>query len=867
MGEVWKAEDTQLRRIVALKFLSSETVGDDEVKARLIREAQASASLDHPCICQVFGIHEEAGETFIAMAYIDGPSLADKIKERPLPLGEALDIAIQIAEGLQEAHEKGIVHRDIKPHNVMLTAKGQVKIMDFGLASLAGRSKLTKSGTTLGTPAYMAPEQLEGREVDRRADIWALGCFLYEMLTQRTPFEAEYEQAIAYGILNEEPDPVTALRAGLPIEVDGIIEKALAKKADERYQHVADMLVDLRRLKKKHESGQSAVTTSGLTTAVLGSARPQRRRQIALGAAIAVAGLLLGIAVTSLIQSPNDPPAALLRKFSITPTERPPQGVAYVVSPNGQHIVWPAGYPKSRLWIRDMGEEGQREVEGTEGAWGPFWSPDSRYIGFLADGELRRISLQERSPTVLCRLPGDYYGGAWNPDGNSIVLASTARGSRPKFYEVAARGGEPQLLPEQEPGQGSRMFPHFLPAQHTARLLLFSRGKAQDRQIVIRNLETHEERPLASGVRPVYSTSGHILFMAGLQESGLWALPFSLESLQAQGEPFPVARNAGAASTSEDGTLIYGDYFSAKQLVWRDREGNKLSEIGQPQENIRRPRLSPDERRVAVTGEEDDNVDIWVHEVDRPVKARLSSGDDTQLGSTWLPSGKEIVFSSGPRETGSQRTLYIQQADASRAAEPLLTGATDEGWIKDWSSDGKYALSLRIGQGFDIWYLKRKDDGRGYEAVPFLQTEFNDGGDGIAFSPDDRWVVYVSNESGRPEVYVRSFPDGTDRKQVSLNGGAEPRWSQDGRTIFFVEKTALMAASVTTEPELSIGEPRRLFESMGLAPEANYDVSADGQRFVVVERVETKPEDIKAHVVQNWYEEFRDREQDYGMHP
>ncbi len=246
MGEVWKAEDTQLRRTVALKFLSSETLQSDDTRARLVREAQASAALDHPNICHVYGIHEENGETFIAMAYIDGPSLADKIKERPLPLNEALDIAVQIAEGLQEAHDKGIVHRDIKPANVMLTPKGQVKIMDFGLAAVTGRSRLTKTGTTLGTPAYMAPEQLEGRDVDRRADIWALGCVLYEMLTQRTPFEAEYEQAIAYGILNEQPEPLTAFRSGIPVPLDRVVGKSLAKAPEERYQSASDFGVDLR---------------------------------------------------------------------------------------------------------------------------------------------------------------------------------------------------------------------------------------------------------------------------------------------------------------------------------------------------------------------------------------------------------------------------------------------------------------------------------------------------------------------------------------------------------------------------------------------------------------------------------------------
>jgi serine/threonine protein kinase len=242
MGVVYKAEDTQLRRTVALKFLPRETLDEEEVKARLIREVQAAADLDHPNICQVFGIHEEDGETFIAMAYIDGPSLAKKIKERPLPLDEALTIATQIAEGLQKAHEQGVVHRDIKPQNILLTAKGQVKTLDFGLASLTGRSKLTKTGTTMGTPAYMSPEQLEGKNVDRRADIWALGCVLYEMLTQKSPFETDYEQAIGYGILNEDPEPVTALRSGIPPKVDDLLAKALAKDPAERYQHADDML-------------------------------------------------------------------------------------------------------------------------------------------------------------------------------------------------------------------------------------------------------------------------------------------------------------------------------------------------------------------------------------------------------------------------------------------------------------------------------------------------------------------------------------------------------------------------------------------------------------------------------------------------
>ena len=342
-----------------------------------------------------------------------------------------------------------------------------------------------------------------------------------------------------------------------------------------------------------------------------------------------------------------------------------------------------------------------------------------------------------------------------------------------------------------------------------------------------------------------------------------------METLQA-GEKFPIAQNAGVASISVDGTLIYGDFFSAEQLVWLDREGKKLDEIGLPQDDIRHPALSPDERQVAVTGEEDGNFDIWIHEVDRPAKDRLTSSDNTDLLPNWLPSGEQITFSSGPKQgttkPGTERALFIRRADASGAAEPLLAGATDGGWITDWSSDGRFALSVRMGKGFyDLWYLKRKDDDSGYEAVPFLESEFVESGG--QFSPDDHWVVYGSNDSRRGEVYIRSFPDGTGRTRVSLNGGGQARWSRDGRTIFYVEGASLMAQSVTTEPGFSIiGAPRKLFESRGLPPKAsgdlNYDVSADGQRFVVIELVETKAEDIKAHVVQNWYEEFRDREQD-----
>ncbi len=394
MGVVYKAEDTQLRRTVALKFLPRETLDEEEVKARLIREAQAAAGLDHPNICQVFGIHEEDGEIFIAMAYIDGPSLADKIKERPLPLDEALGIASQIAEALHEAHEQGVVHRDIKPQTILLTSKGQVKVLDFGLASLTGRSKLTKTGTTLGTPAYMSPEQLEGKKVDRRADVWALGCVLYEMLTQRTPFDADYEQAIGYGILNEEPEPISAQRADVAPEADRLIGKALAKDPAERYQHADDLLADLRVLQKEARQKPASGRSRTAASTAISTAQAERSRMSRLP--WLVAGACASVALTMGILYFSQPPAQLpALKTHILP----PEGTSFfgllspaALSPDGRRIAF-AAYKDNqpRLWIRDLDSLTARAVPASEGARFPFWSPDSQSVGFFAGSDLKRV--------------------------------------------------------------------------------------------------------------------------------------------------------------------------------------------------------------------------------------------------------------------------------------------------------------------------------------------------------------------------------------------------------------------------------------------------------------------------------------------
>ena len=929
MGVVYKAEDTKLRRVVALKFLSPHLLSDAEAKERFIREAQAAAALNHPNICTVHEIDEADGRTFIVMAFLEGASLDTKIEAGPLKLDEALDFAIQTAQGLQAAHGKKIVHRDIKPANLMVTPQGAkqlVTIMDFGLAQLTDRSKLTQGPTALGTVSYMSPEQAQGMELDHRTDLWALGAVIYEMVTGQRAFQGHYDQAITYSIQHEEPEPMTALRTGVPMELEWIADKCLVKDRERRYQHTDELLLDLETLREKLKSGKSAILRTGVATGTLAGpeeragqaeslspphplvkyrvienleegddsvlyraedtqlnrlvdvrvvpqssaqriARVQRRKQtVVLGAGALGVLLALTFAFFPLF-SPAPVAEAPLRRFAFTPESlhSGPYGRA-VISPDGKHIVYLGGGEEQKLWVRDVGREQPSELAGTENArhQGLFWSPDSQFIGFASGNELKKVSVQGGPAITLCPLPGTIWeGGAWSPDGSSIVFSA---GTPPVLHEVPARGGEAQLLFEPETSEKgpANIQPHFLPVESGARSIVYNVGSYTDREIVVKNLATGEREVLAEGAFPRYSPSGHILYQTAALSPGLWALPFSLETLKPTGEAFPIAENAGDPSVAADGTLVYVDLLGEgrQQLVWQDREGKKLGVIGQPQDGIRFPALSPDGRHVAVIGTENNNDDVWVHEVGRSLKRRLTFDAAPDGLPIWSPSGKEIAFWSARGQ--GDANIYMRPADGT--GEPrLLVNTPLEETPYDWSPDGKHLLyGVRgEGTGWDLWYLKRKEDGSGFEPVSFLQSSFNESA--VKFSADGRFVAYVSDESGRFEVYVRPFPGGDGKWQVSGNGGRQPRWSKDGKELFYTEGHTLMAVAVATTPSFTSGAVTRLFQDADLlgGDDPRYDVSGDGRRFVLREPVagaEEKPPSI--HIVQNWFAEFRGRQRE-----
>jgi Tol biopolymer transport system component len=841
---------------VAIKLLRSRAGESPAMRQRFEREARAIAALNHPHICAIYDVGSEGGSGYLVMEFVEGETLASRLKKGPLELVATVKVACQVADALAAAHAKGIVHRDLKPENIMLTAGG-AKVLDFGLAKTpapegrpaAGTAEqtLTAAGTIVGTAAYMSPEQACGKELDAHADIWSFGCVLYEMLTAKRVFDGSSLTQIVAAVLEREPD-WSALPQGTPVRLLWLLRRCLQKDAARRLRDIVEARIELEDLSAE-PAEQAAPTAPTMRRLSIGWAA----MLVAAGAIAAGALLLAGGA----LHRTPPPPAAQTVKFTIAPKRLARGGTGDIdtevsISPDGHHITYVEA-EDGQFWMRDIDQEQARPVPGAKNVYQAFWSPDSKSVGYAFRGELVKIPIEGGTPTHICKLAGLFRRASWSSDGQTIVYCDATG-----LYTVPARGGQPTLVVQHSHIE----HPSFIDLPHGRRAILYQGGDNEPGHGISLRVPGEDQphpitRSTSSNPYPAYSPSGHILYVDGQGETlAIWALPFSLETLKPTGKPFPVAQHASSLQVSRTGTLVYSDApIDEQQAVWCDRSGKVLSAIGGPLRQVH-PSLSPDGRRLAVEklwGE----MALWIYELDRGIKTRFTfDGVPRGLGG-WSPTGSEIVYSA--RHNGNS-DIFQKPAGANGEESLLVTSPRFES-SPEWSQDGRFLIyeASEPGAKPDLFYRERGADGKLGPPVVFLNTPFAE----VAprFSPDGKYVVYVSDESGRFEVYVREFPGGGNRWQVSTDGGIEPRWCRNGREIFYVEgrRHAIMAVSVTTKPAFSPGKPELLIDHgyfSGAYPQ--YDVTPDGKRFIVLDNPPPGPP-LAIHVVQNWFEEYLGR--------
>ncbi len=864
MGVVYKARDTKLDRFVALKFLPPHLNQAEEEKKRFIHEAKAASALDHPNICTVHEIDERDGQIFISMTHIKGQSLKEKIASGPLKLDDALDIAVQVTRGLQEAHEKGVVHRDVKPANIMITAKGQVKIMDFGLAKLAGSTKLTKTGTAMGTADYMAPEQVQAIVTDHRTDVWALGVVMYEMISGQQPFPGEYEQSIMYLIVNEEPEALTALRSGVPMGLERIVNKCMAKDPNERYQHVDEIPVDLKSVK----ISAGSISKVSTATAVKASALPIKSWKRAFPWVLGILiGIVISLGVWSLWPASNVSFQPVKRVFiSPPPTEsiwitEVMQHPSLALSPDGNRLVYVArGGGIQRLYLREMDQFEAKAIPGTEDARNPFFSPDGEWVAFLTSGKLKKVSLSAGTMVPLCDvLPDVSSAGSWSTGGH-ILFAQNPNGG---LARVSANGGTPELItvPDTSREEIGHYYPQVLPGGKGVLFTIRAGGGSwNETRIAALSLKTGVWRTLLiGGTNPRYLSTGHLVYA---RAGALYVVPFDLERLQINGSPVQVLEGVltmrGAEfSLSNDGTLVYlpgNTAWPKRSLVWVDHQGKTLA-LPLPPQTYLFPRLSPDHRRLAVSiiDQQTGNVDVWICVLARGTSTRFTFHPNTDIFPIWTPDGKKVTFASATSQESPE--LFWKPADGAGEKEQLAKMAYAQ-FPTCWSNDARLLLFTDENPDtkFDLWFLSLETR----KPQVWLNTKFNE--TGAVFSPNGKWVAYQSDESGRYEVYVRTFGDLAGKEQISTEGGTEPLWAPDKHKLFYRNGDKMMSVEVETAPVFTAAKPELLFEGQFAISRiaANYDITNDGRRFLMI-RSEKESVPTKLHVVLNWSEEVKRR--------
>jgi serine/threonine protein kinase/Tol biopolymer transport system component len=872
MGEVYRATDSRLDREVAVKVLPEEFARDAERMARFHREAKVLASLNHPNIAAIYGLEESNSARALIMELVRGPTLCDRIKQGPLPPDETLPIAKQIAEGLEYAHERGIVHRDLKPSNVKLRADGQAKILDFGLAkalqSETAEEELqnsptlsaaaTRAGVLLGTAAYMSPEQARGKRVDRRTDIWAFGCVLYEMLTGKAAFEGETISDTLAAVIRAEPD-FAALPASTPPLIRELLRRCLQKDPRQRLQAIGEARITI------DESVSGRVDETGASTAA--ARAPGAAKRLLPWAAAVLIALALGVLARDWLTNPSEShqtmrlsiqlPEALAGTFSANP------GSPFAFSPDGTHLVFagsPPGKP-SQLYARPLDQQTAAPIAGTEDALQPFFSPDGHWIGFFANGRMRKVSIRGGPVSPLCDAPVP-HGASWASDGTIVYAPNFGSG----LMRISSAGGNPYALtiPGAKDQEVSHRWPQVLPG---GKAVLFTIQVAtqtsyDDARIAVLSLETGKWRTLVDGGSYArYVPSGHIVYA---RAGALMALPFDVQRLVVTGTPVrieegvvttPETSGSAEYDVTSSGMLAYvpgTGRLPERSLVWVDRQG-VAKELPAPLKVYTGPRISPDGKLVAIQVTNVGVSDIWIYEFARNTLTRLTFGPGNSAVPLWTPDGQRILY----RSITNSVSFRLKSTDGTGKEEVILKELNDPvGMPLSVSPDGKTLLfgarKSDASRAVGIEALSLNGDGKVQTFVASTFDQFN-----AQFSPDGRWVAYMSNESGRNEIYVQPFPGPGGKWMISTDGGANPRWARNGREIFFRNDDKMMSVPVNTQPAFKAGTSRLLFQDGSFVGQGNYDVSPDGQHFLMIREKESSNSPKELNVVLNWSEELK----------